>query len=336
MNIAINGFGRIGRLLFRQLIAHKDINIVAVNDLGNIDNLAYLLKYDTVYGQITQPVEVGDGLFKVAGKEVRVLNQKDPSLLPWKDLAIDVVVEATGVFDSYEKSQAHLAAGAKRVLLTAPSKDEDGEKGQTILMGVNDEGLQECSISSNGSCTTNAASPVIAILEKELGIEKAMLSTVHGYTATQNIVDGPSKHMRRGRAAAQNIIPTTTGAAIAVTRGIKELEGKFDGMAMRVPVVAGSVADITLLAKRETTVEEVNELLETASAQPQWKGILKVSHDPIVSSDIVGQPYGAIVDAEFTKVVGGNLVKVLSWYDNEWGYTSTLVQHLEKIQEVLR
>lgn len=336
MNIAINGFGRIGRLLLRQVLEHSHVNVVAVNDLGDIHNLAYLLEYDTVYGRLNHPVEVQGNVITVAGKEITVLNEKDPSQLPWKELGVDVAVEATGVFDSYEKSQAHLDAGAKRVLLTAPSKDEDGEKGQTILIGVNDEALKECSISSNGSCTTNAASPVIAILEKELGIEKAMLSTVHAYTASQHIVDSASKHMRTGRAAAQNITPTTTGAAIAVTRGIKELEGKFDGMAMRVPVVAGSVADITLLAKKDTTVEEINALLETASKESQWEGILKVSHDPIVSSDIVGQPYGAIVDAEFTKVVGGNLVKVLSWYDNEWGYTSTLVKHLEKIQEVLR
>ncbi len=337
MRIAINGFGRIGRLLFRQLVDHKNIEVVAVNDLGSVENLAYLFEYDTVYGRFEKSVEADEqkGVLVVDGKKIACLSEKDPTELPWKKMEIDVVVEATGVFDSYEKSQAHLDAGAKRVLLTAPSKDADSDVGKTILMGVNEDALNTCSISSNGSCTTNAASPVMAILAQNPGIEKALLNSVHGYTATQNLVDGPSKEARRGRAAAQNIIPSSTGAAIAVTRAFPELEGKFDGVATRVPIVAGSIADLTFVTKRDVTVEEINQILEDASQQPQWKDIITVTSDPVVSSDIIGQPYGAIVDANLTKVVGGNLVKVFSWYDNEWGYVTTLIKHLEKIKRVL-
>ncbi|MEK7498660.1 MAG: type I glyceraldehyde-3-phosphate dehydrogenase [Patescibacteria group bacterium] len=336
INVAINGFGRIGRLLFRQL--NGKANIVAINDLGDVENLAYLLKFDTVYGRYDKSVEVKDGNLVVDGVVIKVLQVKDPTQLPWKDMNIDVAVESTGVFESFEKAKVHLDAGAKRVVITAPTKDAEGTVGgKTILMGVNEEAFKTCIITSNGSCTTNAVSPVIAILSETIGIEKAIMSTVHAYTATQNIVDGPTKgkDFRRGRAAGQNIAPSTTGAAVAVARAIPELNNKFDGIALRVPVVTGSLADITFLAKRETSIEEVNTILTKAASEPRWQSILKVSNDQIVSSDIVGESYGAIVDLQFTKVIDGDLVKVLSWYDNEWGYASTLVQHILKAGEAI-
>lgn len=334
--VAINGFGRIGRLFFKQSFGNKNFEVVAINDLGDLENLAYLLKYDTVYGAWDKDVkseklEAGGKLI-VGKKKVDFFQVKDPAELPWKKLGIDLVVEATGVFESFEKAKVHLDAGAKRVVITAPAKDGDGELGKTVLVGVNEGIMKEVSMTSNGSCTTNAASPVIQILKEELGIEKAILSTVHGYTATQSIVDGPVRghDFRRGRAAAQNIVPSTTGAAIAVARVIKELEGKFDGVAFRVPVPSGSIADITFVSKRKTSVEEVNNILKKAASSPRWRGIMKVAEEQLVSSDILGEPYGAIADLSFTKVIGGDLVKVLSWYDNEAGYVSTLVKHAEK------
>jgi glyceraldehyde 3-phosphate dehydrogenase len=328
--VAINGFGRIGRLFFRQIQKEKDITVVAINDLGSPENLAYLLQYDSVYGRFSKKVELQKDNMVVGANTVRLLSQKDPAKLPWKELGIDIVVEATGVFETYTKAKAHLTAGAKRVVLTAPSKEEDGIQGKTVLVGVNEKELATCQISSNGSCTTNAAASVMQILNETIGVEKALLSTTHGYTATQSLVDGPTRGSdpRRGRAAAQNIVPSSTGAAIAVTRGVQELEGKFDGIALRVPVVAGSVADITFLAKKATSVEEVNSILQKAAASPRWKGIMTTINDPVVSSDIVGQEYGAIVDVNFTRVVDKNLVKVLSWYDNEAGYVATLVKHV--------
>jgi len=331
--VAINGFGRIGRLFFRAAFQDKDIEIVAVNDLGNLENLAYLLKYDTVYGRYDKEVKIEGGNLVVGGKAIKCLQEKEPAKLPWKDLNIDIAIEATGFFESYKEAKAHLQAGAKRVVITAPAKDPDGTEGKTVLVGVNEGEFQSVVLTSNGSCTTNAASPVIAVLAENPGIQKAILNTAHGYTATQNLVDGPTRgsDFRRGRAAAQNIVPSTTGAAIAVARAIKELENKFDGIALRIPIVSGSVADITFLAKRKTSVEEINDILRKASVDPRWQGILKVTDDPIVSSDILGEPYGAIVDLGFTKVVDGDLVKVLSWYDNEMGYVSTLVRHVKSI-----
>ncbi len=330
--IAINGFGRIGRLLFRQLGEEKKFAVVAINDLGDVENLAYLLKYDTVYGRYGGEVRARGGNLAVNGKKIRFIQEKDPAKLPWKKLGVDVAVEATGFFESYEKAQAHLTAGARRVIITAPAKDSDGPLGRTVLMGVNEGEMKKCLITSNGSCTTNAASPVIQILSETVGIRKAVLNTVHGYTATQNIVDGPTrgKDFRRGRAAAQSIVPSTTGAAIAVTRAFQPLAGKFDGIALRVPVIAGSAADITFVAKRKTSPEEINRILKKAAALPRWGGILKVTEDQIVSADILGEPYGAIVDLNFTKVIDGDLVKVLSWYDNEAGYVATLVKHIQK------
>lgn len=328
MKIAINGFGRIGRLFFRQAFDMPGIEIVAINDLGDKDNLLYLLKYDSAYGRY-------DLLEKI--KDVKFLQEKDPTKLPWKDLGIDVVLESTGVFESFEKAKAHLDAGAKRVVLSAPAKDAEGGFGRTILMGMNDGEAKDFKVTSNASCTTNASSPVIAVLAENPGIEKAVLNTIHAMTNTQTVVDTPVKgsDMRRGRAASQNLIPSTTGAAIAVTKVFKELEGKFDGIAIRCPVITGSLADITFVAKRKTSVEEINKILKEAAELPRWKGILKASGEDLVSSDIIKEPYGAIVDLKFTKVIDGNLVKVLSWYDNEWGYVAMLIKHIEALKNFL-
>jgi glyceraldehyde 3-phosphate dehydrogenase len=326
IRVAINGFGRIGRA-FARLSHGRGIELIAVNDLGSLDNLAYLLKYDTVYGRAPFSVETDDGKLLVDGTEVKFFSEKDPTLLPWKDLAIDVVIESTGFFTEYEKAQAHITAGARRVVITAPVKG-DSALGATVLMGVNEEKLATCKISSNASCTTNSASPIIAILDEAIGIEKAMLSTTHAYTASQSLVDGPAKKdMKEGRAAAQNIVPTSTGAAVAVAQVYESLVGKFDGISLRVPVPAGSVSDITFIAKRPTTVEEVNSILRGAVLAPRWAGIFSTTDDELVSSDIVGEACASIADLGMTRVVDGNLVKVLAWYDNEMGYTESLVRH---------
>ncbi|GMQ94891.1 MAG: type I glyceraldehyde-3-phosphate dehydrogenase [Patescibacteria group bacterium] len=335
IKVAINGLGRIGRTFFKIAHPRDEVEIVAVNDLGDIENLAYLLKYDTAYGRsgldIDVKKEAGKEYLRVDGHDILFLQQKDPSLLPWGDLDIDIVVESTGFFSEYGKAKAHLDAGAKRVVLSAPVKGEpvEGIAGGTVLVGVNEEKLKGYQISSNASCTTNAAGSLIKILDETVGIEKALLNTAHGYTATQALVDSPSKRdFRRGRAAAQNIIPATTGAAIAVTKAIPELEGRFDGIALRVPLITGSIADITFIAKRDTTAEEVNEILKKAAKEGRWKKVFSVTEEPIVSSDIIGSPYAAIADLSFTRVVGGNLVKVLSWYDNETGYSNAMLEHV--------
>ncbi|MDR3571211.1 MAG: type I glyceraldehyde-3-phosphate dehydrogenase [Candidatus Pacebacteria bacterium] len=328
--IAINGFGRIGRGFLRAAHGRSEIEIVAINDLTTPENLAYLLKYDSVYKKAPFSVSFKEGALIVDGKEIKILAEKDPAHLPWKDLGVDVVVESTGLFTDYSKAGAHLTAGAKRVVITAPAKDGDGTTpGATILMGINNDRFASVSVTSNASCTTNAASPVIAILDEAIGIEKAVLSTTHGYTASQAIVDGPSKKdMKEGRAAALNIVPTSTGAAIAVTKAYPALEGKFDGISLRVPVPAGSIADVTFIAKRPTTVEEVNQALKNAASQDRWKGIFTITEEELVSSDILGEPYGSIADLGLTRVIDGNLVKVLAWYDNEMGYVHTLVEHV--------
>lgn len=338
--IAINGFGRIGRLFFRQAFGKKGIDIVAINDLGDIENLAYLLKYDSVYRTYDKEISFDrnpDGLggdIIVDGKKIKVVQEKELAKLPWGEMKIDVVVEATGAFESFEKAAPHVnAAGAKRVVISAPAKDEEGVAGgETILMGVNEDKIGTCKVSSNGSCTTNATSPVIAILNEAIGIQKAFLSTTHAYTVTQNLTDGPTKgkDFRRGRAAGVNITPSFTGAAVSVTRGIPDLKGRFDGIALRVPVASGSIGSITFLAKRKTTVDEVNSILKKAAASKRWKGILGVSEEQLVSSDIIGTSYAALIDLQYTKVIDGDLVNVLSWYDNEWGYVTTLVDHVQK------
>ena len=343
--VAINGFGRIGRLFFRQAFEMSDLDIVAINDLGDAENLAYLLKYDSVYGRYGKDVRAempatpgAPGKLIVDGKEIAFIQVKDPALLPWKDMQVDIAIESTGLFDSYDKAKIHLAAGAKRVVITAPAKDDDGAAGQTVLMGVNVDAAKNCLITSNGSCTTNSASPVIKVLDEAIGIEKAMLSTVHAYTATQALVDGPIRgghDFRKGRAAAHNTVPETTGAAISVARAIPDLKGKFDGVSFRVPNITGSISSIAILAKRATSVDEVAKVLSDAAASPRWQGILKVTTDQLVSSDIIGEPYGAIVPLDLIKVVDGNLVNVLSWYDNEAGYVSTLIKHIEKVSEMI-
>ncbi len=336
IRIAINGFGRIGRTFFRAVYGRPEFDIVAVNDLGDAKNLAYLLKYDSVYGRapfsIEQKFQDRKPVFVLDEKQiVFVLKQKDPRLLPWKEFNIDIVVESSGVFDSYEKSKMHLEAGAKRVVITAPAKDEPvGISGGTVLMGVNEDYLKTCDISSNASCTTNAASPLIAILNETVGIEKALLNTVHSYTASQGLVDGAvsDNDLRRGRAAAYNIVPSSTGAAISVTKAVTELEGKFDGIAIRVPTISGSITDITFIAKRNTDAKEINNILKKAAHEERWKKVFAVTEEPIVSSDIVGTTYASIADLSFTRVVDGNLVKVLAWYDNEMGYAHVLAEHV--------
>lgn len=338
--VAINGFGRIGRLFFRKAFENPHFEIIAINDLGDVENLAYLLKYDTVYGRYKKDVSFIRSATKnaiiVDGKEIVFVSEKDPTLLPWGVLGVDLVVESTGVYESFEKNQAHIKAGAKRVVLSAPAKDADGALGRTVLMGVNEDVMGTCAVTANASCTTNGISPVVAVLSETLGIVKAMMTTAHAYTNTQTIVDSPVKgsDFRRGRAGAQNIVPSTTGAAIAVTRAFAALEGKFDGIALRIPVPSGSVADVTFLASRPTTAEEVNVILKDAAQSPRWKGILTVTNDQIVSSDVLGQETGALVDLRMTKVVDGDLVKVLSWYDNEWGYVAMLEKHVEKSAEL--
>ncbi len=339
IRVAINGAGRIGRAFYKVAHARKELEVVALNDLGDIKNIAYLLKYDTAYKNSGLDVTVKDETTLVIdGKEVKYLSIKDPATLPWKDLDIDVVVESTGFFTAYEKAKAHLDAGAKKVVVSAPVKDEPtGDiKGGTVLMGINEDLLGNTDISSNASCTTNAGSPLIAILHETIGIEKAILNTVHAYTASQSIVDGPSKKdFREGRSAAQNIVPSSTGAAIAVTKVIPDLKNKFDGISIRVPVVVGSIVDITFISKRNTSIEEVNDILKKAAKDERWQKTFTVTEEPLVSSDIVGSHYASIADLAFTRVVDGNLVKVLAWYDNEMGYTYTLVDHVVKTGSTL-
>jgi len=331
IKVAINGFGRIGRAFLKISWDNPEIEIVAINDLGSLSNFVYLLRHDTVYRNWNHQIDTNGSNLIVDGKEITFLCEKDTTKLPWKDLDIDVVVESTGLFTSYDKSKFHLDCGAKKVVITAPAKGESEEKGETILLSVNEDKFGTCDITSNGSCTTNAASPLIGILNESLGIEKAVLNTVHGYTASQSIVDGPSKKdLREGRAAAANIVPSSTGAAIAVTKAFPGLTGLFDGISIRVPVPAGSIVDITFISKKPTNKEEVNDILTKASQDSRWSKIFTVTNEPLVSSDILGESHACIADLEMTRVVDGNLVKVLGWYDNEMGYTYTLVDHVIK------
>jgi glyceraldehyde 3-phosphate dehydrogenase len=332
IKVGINGFGRIGRAFLKIAWERPEIEIVAVNDLGDVANMAYLLKHDTVYRTWNHEVKAEGQEIIIDGKRIKVLAEKDPVVLPWGAMNIDVVVESTGLFTTYDKANAHITAGAKKVVISAPAKEGDGSvQGETILLGVNEEKFGTCAVTSNASCTTNAASPLIAILHEALGIEKAVLNTVHGYTASQSIVDGPNKKdFREGRAAAQNIVPSSTGAAIAVTKAFPELTGLFDGISMRVPVPAGSIVDITFISKKDTTAEEVNAILKKASMDSKWSNIFSVTEEELVSSDILGESHASIADLKMTRVVGGNLVKVMGWYDNEMGYTHTLVDHVIK------
>lgn len=333
VKVAINGFGRIGRAFFKLAIIKPELEVVAINDLGDLENLAYLLKYDSAYGRFNKDVSVKDDKLIVDGKEYAFLQEKDATKLPWGQLGVDIVVEATGAFESFEKAAVHKQAGAKRVVLTAPAKDDESADARTVLMGVNEEDLKTCTISSNGSCTTNSVSPILQILSETIGVKKAFLNTTHGYTATQNLVDGPVKghDFRRGRAAGVNIVPSYTGAAIAVGRAVKAVEGKFEGTSMRVPIITGSLSAITFVSSQSTTAEEINKILRDAANEPRWQSIFRATDDQIVSSDIVGDPYAAIADLSLTKVVDGDLCCVYSWYDNEFGYTNTLVEHVLKV-----
>jgi len=333
IRVGINGFGRIGRCFFRTAHGRNEIEIVAINDLTTPENLAYLLKYDSVYGRASFEVAAGQGSLTVDGKSIPVLAERDPAKLPWKDMNIDVVVECTGFFTDAAKAHAHIDAGAKRVVISAPGK---GDGFETILIGANESKFGTCDITSNASCTTNAASPLVGILDEVIGIEKALLNTTHAYTATQAIVDAPAADdFRRGRAGAHNLSPSSTGAAKATALAYPQLKGKFDGISVRVPVPAGSIVDVTFISKRPTTVEEVNAALKTAAASDKWKRVFAVSEEPLVSSDILGLPYGAIADLALTRVVDGNLVKVMAWYDNEMGYTHTLVEHVIEVGKKL-
>jgi glyceraldehyde 3-phosphate dehydrogenase len=330
IKVGINGFGRIGRTFFRMAYGNEAFEIVSVNDLGNINNLAYLLQYDTAYGQSPYTVGVEDDALVIDGKSINFTSIKDPAELSWG-------VESTGVFTSYEKSKVHLDAGAKRVVISAPVKDEEGDLGATVLMGMNEDALEGCTISSNASCTTNATNPLIGILHEAIGIERAILSTTHAYTASQALIDGPSKKdFREGRAAAQNIVPSSTGAAIATTLVHTDLKDKFDGISLRVPVPVGSIVDVTFVAKRRTTREEVNEILKEAAQSERWSTLFAVTEAPLVSSDIIGARHASIADLEMTRVVDGTLVKVLAWYDNETSYTQTLVNHVARVADILR
>jgi len=337
IRVAINGFGRIGRAFLKVAWERPELEIVAVNDLGSIESLTYLLQYDTVYRTWGHAVHNDGKDIVVDGKTVRFISEKDTTKLPWKELDIDVVIESTGLFTAYEKAQFHLDQGAKKVVISAPSKGDGSVAGETILLGVNEEKFGTCPITSNASCTTNAASPLIGILHETLGIEKAILNTVHGYTASQSLVDGPAKKdLREGRAAAQNIVPSSTGAAIAVTKAYPSLDGLFDGISIRVPVPAGSIVDVTFISKKPTTAEEVNEILKKGAADPRWSKVFAVTEAPLVSSDILGESHASIADLALTRVVGGTLVKVMGWYDNEMGYTYTLVEHVIKTGNTIK
>lgn len=330
--IAINGFGRIGRPSFKIALEKPDLEVVALNDLTEPRTLAHLLKYDTIYGRYAKEVSADDGALIVGGKRFPVYAEKDPAKLPWGSLGVDVVLEATGFFTTREKAKAHLDAGAKRVIISAPTDSPDVD---TILLGVNEDRVVAQDIIANGSCTTNAVTPVLAILESEFGVEKAMMTTVHAITSTQNLVDGPNKDLRRARAAAWNIVPTTTGAAEATVRALPGLEGRFTGLSIRVPVATVSMADLSAMIKRRTTAEAVNGVFREAARGALYKGIVAVCEEPAVSSDFIGDPHSAIVDLGLTLVVGGDLVKVVAWYDNEWGYANRLVEQAIAVGKTL-
>ena len=328
IRVGINGFGRIGRLVFRVLCRRDDFEVAAVNDLSDARTLAHLLKYDSIHGTFDGSIEVGDGTITVNGREMRILSERDPAKLPWSDLGVRVVVESTGVFRTRDTIETHLAAGAEKVLLTVPAKDEIDAM---IVLGVNDEMLKaEHRIISNASCTTNCLAPITKVLHDSFGVEYGLMTTVHGYTNDQRILDLVHKDMRRTRAAALNIIPTSTGAAVAIGKVIPALAGKLDGMAMRVPVPDGSIVDLVAMLASDATAEAVNEAMATAAAGPM-KGILQYCDEPIVSSDVIGNPHSSILDVALTTVMADRMVKVISWYDNEWGYSNRVVDLVERL-----
>ena len=320
--VAINGLGRIGRAILKLVIDEPSFELVAVNDLTDVENLAYLLRFDTVYGRYSKSVTVDGGDLVVAGHELRTSANADPLELPWRELGVELVFECTGAFTRRRDLEKHLRAGAQIVLLSAPST---GGEVETVVHGVNlpDGPL---SIVSCASCTTNCITPIVEVIGRRIGVEKALMTTVHAYTASQSLVDGPSGSFRRGRAAAANLVPAMTGAAVATTRALPQYAGRFDGVALRAPIPVGSIADITFVTSRRTTVDEVNRILTDEAGTERYAGVLGVSHDPLVSSDIIGDPRASIVDLGLTRVVGGDLVKVMSWYDNEWGYANQMVR----------
>jgi glyceraldehyde 3-phosphate dehydrogenase len=333
-NVAINGFGRIGRAVFRIIASRdeSDIEVVAINDLSDDDILAYLLEYDSVMGRFDEEVSVADGVMTVGSHDIQMLMERDPAQLPWAELGVDIVIEATGVFRDRASLTKHLDAGAKRVVLTVPAKDEIDE---TVVLGVNDELLDSDDIIvSNASCTTNCLAPLAKVLDDSFGITKGVMTTVHAYTNDQVLADVPHADLRRSRAATENIIPTTTGAAKAVGKVLPQLDGKLDGMAMRVPVPDGSTVDLVVELDKDVTVDEVNAAVRAAAEGPM-EGILEYNEDPVVSTDIIGNPHSSVFDAGSTQVLGGNLVKVMSWYDNEWGYSNRVVDLIERLADVI-
>ncbi len=322
--VGINGFGRIGRNAFKIAFDRSDLEVVAINDLTDTKTLAYLLKHDSNYGTYQREVTYDDTNIIVDGKAVKVIAEKDPAALPWGDLGVELVIESTGRFTAKEDAEKHITAGAKRVVISGPSKSDGVD---TIVLGANEDKIGGAShVVSNASCTTNSLGAVMAILDTEFGVEKSLLTTVHSYTASQVVQDAPNKDLREGRNAAENIVPTTTGAAIAVTKTLPQLEGKFDGLSIRVPTPVVSISDVTALLSRDVTVEEVNSAFKKAAAEPFYQGILAVSEEPLVSRDYIGNSYSGTVDLLLTKVVGGNLIKIAVWYDNEWGYSNRLVE----------
>lgn len=334
-NIAINGFGRIGRNAFKIAFERDDLSIVAINDLTDTKTLAHLLKYDSSYGIYQHEVGHDENGIIVNGQHIRVLSEKDPAVLPWGELNVDVVIESTGFFVDPALARAHIdGAGAKRVIISAPAK---GEGANTIVLGVNDSEIESASdVISNASCTTNCITPVMAVLEKNFGIDKAMMTTIHSYTASQKLQDAPAKDLREARAAAENIVPTTTGASIAAAKALPALEGVFGGLSVRVPTPVVSLSDFVVVTKRDTTAEEVNRIFKEAAGQPFYQGILAVTEEELVSSDYKGNSHSAIVDLKLTNVVGGNMVKVVAWYDNEWGYSNRLVELVADAAAVIK
>jgi len=331
--LGINGFGRIGRNAFKIAFERGDIEIIAINDLTDTKTLAYLLKHDSNYGTYGHDVTYDESNIIVDGKPIKVLAEKDPAALPWGDLGVELVIESTGFFTKKEDAEKHILAGAKRVVISGPSKSEGVD---TIVLGANEDKIQGASqVISNASCTTNSLGAVMAILDAEFGVEKSMLTTVHSYTASQAIQDAPKKDLREGRNGAENIVPTTTGAAIAVTKTLPQLEGKFDGLSIRVPTPVVSISDVTALVSRDVTVEEINAAFKKAAAEPFYQGILAVSEEPLVSRDYIGNSYSGTVDLLLTKVVGGNLIKICVWYDNEWGYSNRLVELVADVGKAL-
>lgn len=329
MKIAINGFGRIGRSVFRILNNRENIDVVAINDIFDKGALTYLLKYDTVMGRFPEEVSLEGDILKTQSQSVKLLAERDPTSLPWKELGVDIVIESTGIFRQRDQLQYHINAGAKRVVLTVPSKDEID---YTVVLGVNDDGLKpEHKIVSNASCTTNCLAPMAKILNESFGIQMGVINTIHAYTNDQRLADVPHSDWRRSRAAAENVIPTTTGAARAVGKVLPELDGKLDGIAMRVPVPDGSVVDLNVRLDKEVTTDEVNDVIRSASESGPLKNVLQYSNLPVVSTDIIGNPHSSIFDAPFTRVIEGNFVKTLNWYDNEWGYSNRVVDLLETL-----